>query len=374
VPHTVQIETGQIGPDSSSSRFVGVAFPCISDSSVRLVVRYEIDLATSDMDCESAHYSSDIATVKHLPLLLTLSLTANIALMVFIAVRHSAKEDIRNASPSVRSTPKGSAHASPALGAFASDAIELPVLAAQLRTKRFPPALIRAIVTAQIRAQFAARYQSIYDAAASLPYWQGGITAMFSDPKLEMARRKIDREVSDRVDQVLGPPTDELTESQQADRQRQYGGLSLEKIATLQRITEDYRDLSNQVSLDSRGITLAEDREKQALLKAEQRADIARLLTSEELDEYDLRSSPTASQLRSRLAAFEPREQEFRALYKIYATLDITFEAGAELSPERRRERTEAEQQLAPKIEAALGAQRYADYLRTTNRPRSGAP
>ncbi len=66
----------------------------------------------------------------------------------------------------------------------------------------------------------------------------------------------------------------------------------------------------------------AADREKLALLNRERRADLERVLTPEELFEYDLRQGPTAMRLRSQLAAFQPTEEEYRAIFTVQHALD----------------------------------------------------
>ena len=43
---------------------------------------------------------------------------------------------------------------------------------------------------------------------------------------------------------------------------------------------------------------------------------MAKLLTPEELENYDLRSSNTANTLRSQLGTFKPTEEEFRAIFR----------------------------------------------------------
>jgi hypothetical protein len=114
---------------------------------------------------------------------------------------------------------------------------------------------------------------------------------------------------------------------------------------------------------------LPEDRAKLALLDKEQRVDIAALLTPQELLEYDLRNSSTASQLRSQLAIFNPTEDEFRAIFKIQQAFDDQYGSVSSIamSMEQRRQRTEAQKQLLPQFQAVLAPDRFAAFQQATD-------
>jgi hypothetical protein len=113
---------------------------------------------------------------------------------------------------------------------------------------------------------------------------------------------------------------------------------------------------------------LPEDNEKLALLEKEKNADMSKLLTPQELEEYNLRSSTSASMLRSNLTTFNPTEAEFRALYKLQSALDDQYPQPMGMTTaEQRAPREAAEKQLQPQIQALLGPDRYADYQLATD-------
>lgn len=66
-----------------------------------------------------------------------------------------------------------------------------------------------------------------------------------------------------------------------------------EKTRQLQSIAADYRELAEQIYARSSGIIPPEDREKLGLLEQEKNADLAKVLTPPELEEYQQRSSDT---------------------------------------------------------------------------------
>lgn len=247
-------------------------------------------------------------------------------------------------------------------------AAEPAELVSRLRANGYPPAVIRAIVHAEVRQRYAGRYRALAEEAAAAPYWRGSTFSLSGDPKLERARRALDREVSEAVTQLLGSSAGELSESERRHLRRQYGDLSPEKAAELQRIAADYDDLMNEIRSEARGVMLPEDQQKIAFLEREKRADFEKLLTPEELEGVDLRSSRTAGQLRVELAAFDPSEDEFRRLFRIQQEFDQQFGAATgDLTVEQRLRRTQAQKELVGQIAAALGPERYADYQRTTD-------
>ncbi len=236
---------------------------------------------------------------------------------------------------------------------------------ARLKAEGYPFALLRAMVQAQLREQFADRFRAAYESAEVQPYWIRGSSAV-RDPKLNLTLGALARELREHERRLLG---DEwmFAEASPSDLVRRYGTLPNEKILAVARINDDYNDLRSQIAIEARGIALPEDRERLILVEKERQADLARLLTPEELENYDLRAGSTSSRLRSQLTAFEPSESEYRALYRLYQQLDRDFGRTETLTREQRSQRAEAEKQLGPQIAAALGADRYADYQRTTD-------
>lgn len=241
---------------------------------------------------------------------------------------------------------------------------DLAATVARLRAANLPPTLIRAIVRTLVSEQFDERRKVIVEAIKAQPWWLG--ESYNFDPKIGALRRQLSRDQEDRVNQLLGFH-DELSEAQLASQRRTYGDIPQEKIEALRRIDSDYGQMMNEVRTQAQGMMLAEDREKLALFEREKRADVAALLSPTELFEMDLRSSPTAGELRGRLAAFDPTEEEFRTLFKLQKTVDDQFGSPQNLSVEQRNQRNQALSKLLPQVEAALGPARYAEFKETTD-------
>jgi hypothetical protein len=111
-------------------------------------------------------------------------------------------------------------------------------------------------------------------------------------------------------------------------------------------------------------------RARSALLAKEKRADIERLLTPDELLDYDLRNSPASHRLRGKLAAFEPTEAEFRALYPAFkAVADAEPQPGAApRGTDFRRAHEAAERELEVELRRALGEARFAQWQEANDR------
>lgn len=238
---------------------------------------------------------------------------------------------------------------------------DLPALIAQLQADGCPPQLLRAIVGWRLHEQFAVRRRALFANLQEPPYWQARNQSL--DPKLMAAQRKLSREYRQQLEELLGPA--EAADDPMAEywRQRQYGNISPAKAEQLREITSDYSELRSQVYSEANGLMMPEDRQKLAFLEAELRRDLAQVLTSGELENYELRSSSTAQNLRHQLTTFDATADEFRALFHAARAVEEQFgaqtgfnsmeqaqqrqaaflqAAGSTLSPERLAQLTQA--------------------------------
>src|SRR5581483_2770914 len=129
-------------------------------------------------------------------------------------------------------------------------------------------------------------------------YWRG--YAYNLDPKIAGQQRAIYRELNEALRQLVGPDFNNASDAERQNLRRRFGDLAPGKIDALQQITSDYQDLMIEVRNAARGangiaMLLPDDREKLSYLEREMRADITKVLTPEELDAYDLRTSRTAT-------------------------------------------------------------------------------
>ena len=304
-----------------------------------------------------------------LKFLIGLSVIANVALALVLvqgALEKAAGPGLRPAAKSSETTA-AAAEAPSVPQVWAAVATEdMTVLPDRLRDAGFPPYIVRAIIAAQLHRDFAARRKAI-EGAHDAAYWKS--EAM--DPKKQLALRQLSREEQKQLRAILGSDAD-------ADsyglifRDRGLAQLSPEKAEQVRNIVRDYEeqrsDFYSSLSMGGAIMFGQAEREKMNAIEKAQHADLAKVLSPQELELYDLMTSNTAQSLRYQLSAFNPTEQEFRALYNLRRDYDERMPVfDGMMTQEQSRARMDAEKQLNEQIKLALGADRYAEYERATD-------
>ena len=246
---------------------------------------------------------------------------------------------------------------------------DLKGLVARLRAAGFPPSVIRSVVSSLIAAQFAPRYREVMGADPSTPFWKVSSNIFGANDTQRMEQyQQLNRDRSKLQRELLGDALLDNNGEVTAAQRRQFGDLSRSKIDLVQRISDDYAEMTSQVRAGMQGITLPEDREKLALLDREKHADLAAVLTPEELADFEMRTSPIASMMRSRFGPFEPSEAEFRAIYQVQLAISNQFAASGGMQGIPYDLRSTLGQQYFDQMKAALGPERYPEYDRSQNR------
>lgn len=193
---------------------------------------------------------------------------------------------------------------------------DLPALVARLRAAGFSAMDIRGIVSARLAERYGAARVAATAHLEAIPYWRG-FSSFPRDGDAGAEVRRLFREQNQALNDLLGPDARATDEWSQMLRDREYGYLPADKVDRLTSIRADYSDLQRSVYEGARGVFTPEDREKLALIEQEQRADIEALFTPEELEAYDLHTSPLSQQLRRLMVGFNPTEAEYKALYRL---------------------------------------------------------
>lgn len=318
--------------------------------------------------------------MKTLVLALAVSAIANVVMFAVITSRSPS------ASPTRASAPGGTASSGQSSGSTGSVATagasrerslteiwtsptreELPGLIARMRAAGYPPSVIRSLVSMMVSNLYGERRKALQATAEPTPFWKGGNRppGLQVSSEVRLARRELAREQQALMKELLGPDATDPDGPESALAERMFGPLSAEKVSQLQQILSDYSDLRQ--SITGSGLVvgagrLPEDQEKLALLAKEQDADLRALLSPTEYFEYQVRTGPTASLLRSQLAAFNPTEEEFRAIVRVrLAQSDGLSDGTMSLSPD---ESTRQNQALAAQLESegALTPDRLAEF------------
>jgi len=303
--------------------------------------------------------------MKPAPLILAATLLINAALLAVIVFKHfatPAKSPRANTPHSELRTPHSSSTPDPRTLAelFASD--NTRALIQRLREMNIPPEIIRGIARERVYKEFADRYRTLREQEdPQRPYWReySRLPYLKPDPARRARRAEelaLDKEYQAALKELTGdlPPAE-----RSMFERRRYGNLSDEKIAQMEIILNDYRDLREQISDETKGITTSDEKPQFDLLTKEQRADLAKILTPEELRDYELRASPVAHEVQGTLRHFNATEAEYIALYDAQAAVNEQT-ADANLSDTELRLLREAAAQ------AVLSPERFEEYKITT--------
>lgn len=246
---------------------------------------------------------------------------------------------------------------------------EVRQLADRLRASGFPPEVVRAIIGAQISEQFAQRRKAMDPDANNRPFWKNRET----DAAYMTAQRQYSRDYQQALRDALGD--DDFNPLVAARNQQRLGFLPKEKVKEISDITRTYEEkrsdlLTSFISGGAITITTAM-REKEQALEREQNDMIRTLLSPEEYVEYELRGSRTANSLRNNLSAFNPTEEEFRAIYALQKPYDEKYQTGSlgtgPMTAEIARQRSDDQRALTAQIKQVLGPERGDFYERATN-------
>lgn len=317
-------------------------------------------------------------------LLLAVSVAANAALLATFAFRpalappafrdffrseaqRAADLAVRTKADQAKATADAKATAAKKAGVWASlQTDDLKTLIARLRAAGFSPAVIRAIVTARIDALFSSRMSELAG-MIDTPYWKPNATN-YLNSKYQEARTQIYRDRTKAMKELLGDDYFAGIGDATAQQKRLFGDLPKAKVDLIQRVVDDYAEMISQVKAGMQGITLPEDREKLALLEKEKHADLAAILSPAELDDYEMRNSPILNRLRTSLTLMDASEQEFAAIYRAQQPYtDILYPNGGNTTQAMMRERTDAQAKVNEALKVSLGAERYADYTRSSD-------
>jgi hypothetical protein len=251
----------------------------------------------------------------------------------------------------------------------ALDSDDLPTLVSRLRAAGFSRAVIVAMLNAKLDSRSADRLRAVVGDIENLPFWKPDPTNSPNNRSFFEQYSQIYRERAKIMRELLGD--DALAwggVDPAAVQRRQFGSIAKEKIDHVQRISDDYAELISQVRAGMQGIALPEDRESMALLEREKRADLAAVLTPAELEEYEMRTSPITSRLRNALTLLDSSAEEFRTVFEVHQQFnDRINPPGGVMSSALLEERREAQRQLNEQLQAALGANRFAEYARASS-------
>jgi len=240
---------------------------------------------------------------------------------------------------------------------------------ANLRAIGCPEETIRDIIIADVNKLFASRRAQVSgQPQEEFKFWKKGRTMFrgLDEEKIkqqkELAREKhtlikdllgIDFVDNTATAEAFNPFSEMLSYLSQA-KQQQVAELEATFVARQEKLFE------NRGS----GPPTPEERAKLRQLEREKEAEIAKALTPQEFENYQLRMSQTARALRNTLGDFDATEQEFRELYKARKPFDEQFGpfSNNDEDPAVFAQRTRARAEMERQLQQTLGPERFKQW------------
>ncbi len=185
-----------------------------------------------------------------------------------------------------------------------------------------------------------------------------------TDPAYEKAARDIEKEKGKLLKDLLGQAYE--------DEAKKYSPWQMDSANPLQKISdnakervaeiaEKFSEMRNEIYRKRRGGMWDEDdQEELRKIEKKQTAELAKILSPEELLDFRLRSSETVQNMRwNELEGFEVSEDEFRAIAK--ARLEAEDLEGGSGKKLTREERTRLAKESEENIKKLLGEDRFAE-------------
>lgn len=249
------------------------------------------------------------------------------------------------------------------------------VYIANLRSFGCPEETIRDIILTDVAKLYAKRRAALRGKDQPYKFWHAGAgweDGYGTNPEIQRQLRELEKEQRALVKELLGVDYQMEMSKYWLDEdyeERRYGFLPQEKREKLLALQEKYDELEQELYLKTKGLMLEEDRQLLRKIQEERQEKLAQILTPEESEEYELRNSNTANNLRTQLTGFEPTEEEFREIFRLQKLLDEEVNQAFEPDdPATAQMRTQVEQEsqeaLKEELKKVLGEKRYAEYER----------
>lgn len=253
----------------------------------------------------------------------------------------------------------------------ALEASDYPAYIENLRSFGCPEETIRDIIIADIAKLYAQMRSTLRQQAQGGRYW---LTVDKTEtPQVRLRLRELEKEEQKLVKDLLGVELKrELSKytGEEFSVENTLSFLPAEKREQVAAMQEKYGELTQDIHARARGLLLPEDEEALRKIQLQRDAELAQILSPEELEGYQMRHSETANAVRESLDGFQPSEEEFQKIFRLQKAFDDQFDQPlAGMDENALAMRAKAEETAAAawdgELQKALGPQRYAEYERT---------
>src|SRR5262245_39761268 len=197
---------------------------------------------------------------------------------------------------------------------------------ANLRAIGCPEETIRDIIITDINKLYASKLAAVAGRAKDFKFWQSGNakTKLASDARKQL--RDLQNEKRELIKALLGVDLDqELRKSGNYDvvaDEMMFGSVPESKRSQVREIVERYAEMEKELRPEGQRSFMPGDQTELKKIRDQRQAELAKILTPEELENYELRNSTTADFLRNRLGSLNVSEDEFRKLFRLQKDLE----------------------------------------------------
>lgn len=154
--------------------------------------------------------------------------------------------------------------------------------------------------------------------------------------------------------------------------ERSFGSMTTEQREKVSEIQERYQRMTSAIYEDNDHNVDDDTRKDLRAVRARLREELATVLTPEQVENYELRTSDTASNMRYELRSFEPNEEEFRAIFKYKQAkeeLDALrdHDPSGRLSAEAAKARSQKQKELEDALAQSLSPERSKEFKLAEN-------
>src|SRR5688572_10959295 len=246
------------------------------------------------------------------------------------------------------------------------------VYIANLRAFACPEETIKDIILTDIAKVYARKRAEVRRQGQPYRFWSPNEANNAMDPKLQRQLAELDREQRNLVRDLLGVDLQvELAKYWEDDYDpAAYDFLPPEKRDQLMSLKAKYEEMEQEIYVRAQGIMLEQDENDLRLLQQQREVELSTLLSPQELEEYDLRHSHVADNLRNQMAGFEPSEEEFRRLFRLQKDFEDQInralpESSDEVQAEiRAQAQEEGQHALNEEMRKVLGEERFTEWQR----------
>ena len=237
---------------------------------------------------------------------------------------------------------------------------------ANLRSIGCPEETIRDIIITDVNKLYAAKLASVAGRAKDFKFWQSGNAKAKLSAEARKQLRDLQTEKRELVKELLGVDLDqELRKGGNYDvvtDELAFGFLPESKRSQVREIVERYAEMEKELRPEGQRTFLPNDQVELKKIRDQRQAELAKVLTPEELENYELRNSSSADFLRNRLGSLNVNEDEFRKLFRLQKDFEQSpggFGPGDFAGMERREQ---ARRQMEEQIQGVLGDARFEEY------------